>query len=137
MDALGPLADGRELPRRPLQAGCATLAPLTGRARRPRRALKADGAVYARRPDFSPLPALPRGSLWPWHADPSRWSRRAGFAVFDFGQASSDEIGNAERECGDLGAELGDREITRTLPFATLVREDLAEGVGPVVRQRV
>jgi hypothetical protein len=137
MDALGPLADRSELPRRPLEAGCATLTSLTGRARRPRRALKAGGAVYARRPDFPLLPALPRGSLWPWLADRSRWSRRSGFAVFDFGQPSGHEIGHSERERGDLGAELGDYEIAFALPFATLVCEDLAERIGPVVRQRV
>jgi hypothetical protein len=170
MDALGPLADRSELPRRPLEAGCATLTSLTGRARRPRRPLKAGGAVYARRPDFPLLPALPRGSLWSWLAGRPRrplnarrplctsrphfpvlsalacgplWpcfadrSRRARFSVFDFGKPSGHEIEQPERERGDLGAELGDCEIAFALPFATLVCEDLAERVGPVVRQRV
>jgi hypothetical protein len=137
MDALGPLADGRELPRRPLVSRGATLTPLARRATRPRRALKAGGPLYTRRPDFPLLPALPRGSLRPWLADRARWPRRSGFAVFDFGQPSGDQIGHAERERGDLGAELGDRQITFALPFAPLVCEDLAERVGPVVRQRV
>jgi hypothetical protein len=137
MHALRPLADGRKLPRRPLEASGSPLAPITGRARRPGRPLKAGGAIYTRRPDFPLLPALPRGPLWPLLADRPLWSRRTGFAIFDFGQAGGDEIGDAERERGNLGAELGDRQITRALPFPPLVREDLAERVGPVVRQRV